>query len=239
MAGKNETPTLVVRAHAPMRRLWVIGALAVLVCVGLYLVYELGRYDAGYDRQAAAQSRVELRVQVEHLEKENHELRTRLAALDTVRIGQAREQTEIARTIGELQAQVARQSQEIAFYQKVLPEGTPELGVRVSELRISAAAQPDVYALHFTLLRTGRPDKAVTGTIGVTVEAGGGTHLDLAALTGGAHPDLPFNFRYYQNFDTELRVPAGVKPEHLTVQVRGGRSDAAPLEQSFLWSVER
>lgn len=239
MAGKKETPALVVRAHAPLRRLWIFGGLAVLVCIGLYLVYELGRYDAGYDRQAAAQSRVELKVHIEHLDKENHELRTRLAALDTVRIGQTREQTEIARTIGELQAQVARQSQEIAFYRRVLPEGTPELGVRVGELRISPGAQPNVYALHFTLLRTGRPDRPITGSIGVSVEAGGGARLDLATLTGGAHAELPYNFRYYQNFDTELHLPAGVKPEHLTVRVRGARSDAAPLEQSFLWSVER
>jgi hypothetical protein len=45
----------------------------------LYVVYELGRYNAGYDRQAVAQQRTELEVQIEHLEKANREMRTRLA----------------------------------------------------------------------------------------------------------------------------------------------------------------
>ena len=52
----------------------------------------------------------------------NRELRTRLAELDTIRIGRAREQAEVARTIGDLQAQVARQAQELAFYRGIVAQ---------------------------------------------------------------------------------------------------------------------
>ena len=71
-------------------------------------MYELGRYNAGYDRQAVAQQRTELEVKIEHLEKANREMRTQLAELDTIRVGRAHEQAEVARAMGELQAQVAR-----------------------------------------------------------------------------------------------------------------------------------
>src|ERR1700682_6596597 len=96
----------------------------------LYVVYELGRYNAGYDRQAVAQQRTELEVQIEHLEKANRELRTRFAELDTIRMGRAREQAEVARTMGDLQAQVARLSQELAFYRGVVAQGAATAGVR-------------------------------------------------------------------------------------------------------------
>src|SRR5262245_34563846 len=120
------------------RRRAIIGAV-VLVLAGfvLYVIYEWGRYDGGYDRMAASQERVEHRVALERLEKTNRELRTRLAELDTVRIGRAREQAEVARTIGDLQAQVARQAQDLAFYRGIVAQGAaPGLGIKLQQVRI-------------------------------------------------------------------------------------------------------
>ena len=39
-----------------------------------------------------------------------------LAAAEEARVGEGRERAEVARTIGELQAQVARDQQEMGFY---------------------------------------------------------------------------------------------------------------------------
>ena len=105
----NAAP-LVVRAHPPALRNVLLAAGSVIGLFALYVFYELGRYDAGYDRLAVAQQRTELEVRIEHLEKDNRELRTREAELDTIRSGGAREQAEVARSIGDLQAQIARQS---------------------------------------------------------------------------------------------------------------------------------
>src|SRR6202012_28852 len=97
--------------HTPIRRIILIASIALIGLFTLYVIYELGRYNAGYDRLAVAQQRTEEEVQIEHLEKTNHELRTKLAELDTIRVGRSREQAEVARTIGDLQAQVAREGQ--------------------------------------------------------------------------------------------------------------------------------
>jgi len=67
---------------------------------------------------------------------------------------------------------------------------------------------------------------------------GDGGPLDLAALTQGKLHDLSFNFRFYQNFDQEILIPAGFKPEHLAVEVHSNRKDVAPLVQTFIWSPE-
>ena len=134
---------LVVRAHAPALRNGAAGRRRVLIGLfALYVVYELGRYNAGYDRQAVAQQRTELEVQIEHLEKDNRELRTKVAELDTIRVGRAREQAEVARAIGDLQAQVARQSQELAFYRGVVAQGAASIGLKIEQLRITARPKP-------------------------------------------------------------------------------------------------
>jgi hypothetical protein len=66
----------------------------------------------------------------------------------------------------------------------------------------------------------------------------GTANFGLAALTAGQQQELPFSFRYYQNLDQDITIPAGVKPERLSVEVRSRRKGVAPVSQSFLWSVD-
>jgi len=143
--------------------------------------------------------------------------------------------------MGDLQAQVARQSQELAFYRGVVAQGAATLGVKIEDLRITAGAQPGVYVMHMALVRSGRSESLAAGTLQLSVdgELGGGEKtLDLAALTGGRQRDLRYDFRYFQDFDQELNLPAGFKPAHLVVEVQSNRRDVTPLSQTFLWSVE-
>lgn len=231
----------VVHRRSLVRRV-LVGFLITLICaVGLYVIYELGRYNAGYDRQAVMQQRTELEVKIEHLESDNRELRTRLVELDTIRLGRAREQAEVARSMGDLQAQVERQSQELAFYRGVVAQGAATLGVKIEDLRIRASPQPGVFTAHMALVRSGRAEALAAGTVELSVDgelAGGEKTLDLATLTAGHQRDLRYDFRYFQDFDQELTLPAGFKPAHLVVEVHSSRRDVTPLSQTFLWSVE-
>ncbi|HKT71265.1 MAG TPA: DUF6776 family protein [Steroidobacteraceae bacterium] len=246
MLGSDAKSGLVVRPHAPTRRFILVVTLILLGLFGIYIVYELGRYDGGYDRLAVAQQRTELEVKLERLEKTNRELRTQLAELDTIRIGRAREQAEVARTIGDLQAQVARQTQELAFYRGIVAQGATAVGVKVQQLRISAGTKPQRFVVHIALARSVRPDNVAAGSLGISVDgeapakAAGGDDatLELTALTAGKLHELPFSFRYFQNIDQEVVLPAGFKPEHIGVEVRSNRKDVAPLTQTFLWTVD-
>ena len=56
MLGNDGVP-LVVRQRPPVWRTALYITAGVVGVFGLYVVYELGRYDAGYDRQAVAQQR--------------------------------------------------------------------------------------------------------------------------------------------------------------------------------------
>ena len=215
--------------------------LAVLVGLfALYVAYELGRYDAGYDRQAVGQQRTELEVRIEHLEKENREMRTQLAELDTFRVGRAHEQAEVARSIGELQAQLAKQSQELAFYRGVVAQNAASIGIKIEQLRISTTDLPGVVNVHLSLVRSGRPEGDAVGTLVMSVDGaanGAAKSLDLAALTAGKVRELRYSFRYFQDIDQALTVPASFKPEQLAIEVRSAKKDVPPLTQSFLWTV--
>jgi hypothetical protein len=231
----------VVRTRAPGIRTVLSVASLLVGLFALYVVYELGRYDAGYDRQAVAQQRTELEVRIEHLQKDNREMRTQLAELDTVRVGRAHEQAEVAKAMGELQAQVAQQSQELAFYRGVVAQGAASLGIKVEQLHITAAERPGTFNVHFSLVRSGRVETDASGSFVMSLDgsAGGAAKsLDFAALTGGRTHELRYIFRYFQDYDQQLTVPADFKPEQLQIEVRSNKKDVAPLSQSFLWTVE-
>src|SRR5579863_5570752 len=239
--GAGSGAPQVVHRRSRLRRSLVALATTLMGLFGVYVVYELGRYDAGYDRQAVSQQRTELEVKIEHLEAENRGLRTRLAELDTIRLSRGREQAEVARAMGDLQAQVAKQSQELAFYRGVVAQGAATLGVKIEDLRITAAPQPNVYVAHMALVRSGRAETLATGTLLLSVDgelAGGEKTLDLATLTGGRQQNLRYDFRYFQDFDQALTLPAGFRAAHLVVEVHSNRGDVTPLSQTFLWSVE-
>jgi hypothetical protein len=241
MRATEAKPRVVIRTHAPVRRFLLLGVLPLIGLFALYVVYELGRYDAGYDRLAVAQARTELQVQIERLEKSNRELRTHLAELDMIRIGRAREQAEVSRTIVDLQAQVAHQTQELAFYRGIVAEGTPAVGAKIQQVHISRGPRTGQFVLHLALVRSVRPDNLAAGLIGVSVEgeaAGATTTVDLTTLTAGKVRELPYSFRYFQNFDQEVALPAGLKPDHVSIELRSSHKDVAPVTQTFPWSVD-
>jgi hypothetical protein len=231
-----------VRTYAPVRRVAALIAVTLLALFALYVIYELGRYNAGYDRLAVAQQRAELEAAIDHLKEANHDLSLRLAEMDTQRIGWAREQAEVSHTIGDLQAQVARQGQDLAFYRGVgAQSSTAALGVSIQQLHIGATSAPKHFRVHLTLVRSVRSDDLVNGSAVLQVEGetqGRQESLGLAALTAGAQRELRYSFRYYQNLDQEITIPDGLRPERLSVELRSSRKGIAPLSKTFMWNVD-
>lgn len=234
---------LVIRTHAPARR-WLALALALLLAlVALYAAFELGRYLGGFDAVRAAAQRAALQGRIDALIDQQHRLQVELAAAQEAQVSDVRERSEVARTIGELQAQVERQQQDLEFYRGLV---TPHAGaqpdpvVRVQQFHIVGASSGQKYLLRFTLNRTSQPERPLSGALAITVMGSqGGTPdtIGLTALTGGA-AQLPFNFRYYTNIEQSITLPAAFKPNSVTIEVRPANKGMAPYRQTFLWEVD-
>lgn len=250
-AGLTELPAqLVIRRVAPVRRVLLAAAIAIAITAAVYLTYERGRLDAGYDRAAAAEERQALEGRIAKLESANQSLSARVAELDTLRIGQTQERAELARSIGELQAQSARQTQEIAFYRSILSQGASARGegLELRDVRITPGASAGEYRVQLTLLERTQPEAEAKGTLHVSVagtQGGKPVTLDEAALTGGKRHEDAFGFRYFQTLEEDIVLPQGFRPERLTVEAKTGArpsahdaAAAAPLSQSFPWRVD-
>lgn len=212
--------------------------LGIAAFVVLYLVFEVGRYVAGYNIVSAMRERTRLTADVDRLRVANRALQARVVELQTLNVGHQREDEVVTRTISDLQGQIARQAEKLAFYRGVVAQGTPPIGLRIGEVRLSSGKVPLHFIVNISLLRADRPDGNVSGSLTLSVDGQGpdGTTLNDQALTG-SRASFRYDFRYYQELTQNLVLPPGFKPAHLTVTVRSSRTNIAPLTQTYPWSA--
>ena len=234
-------PKLVVTTYAPTRRIVTIVVLVLLVAGGVYGMFEFGRYRAQYDIVAMVKERAEYRGQIEAQEAVISELRAKVAQLESSTVGQTREREEVQRTIGDLQAQVARANQELAFFRGIVTQNANSAEVKIQQARMVATAAANKFRIRVTLVQPMKPDTVVSGVVVLSVDGeidGKPGRADFATLSGGKRREIPFTFRYLENIEEEITMPPGMKPEQLLVEVRSNRRGSAPVQQSYVWSVD-
>ncbi len=234
-------PKLVVTTYAPGRRWITIIVLLLIVAGGVYGMFEFGRYSAGFDSVAALKQRASLRREIEAHEVTILELRAKVAQLESSTVGQTREREEVQRTIGELQAQVARANQELAFFRGIVTQNANSAEVKIQQARMVATSTANKFRIRLTLVQPMKPDSVVSGVVVLSVDGevdGKPGRADFATLSGGQRREIPFTFRYLENIDQEVTVPPGMKPSQLLVEVRSNRRGSAPVQQSYVWSVD-
>jgi hypothetical protein len=247
MAGPqlNLPGKLVVRTYAPGRRVLMIAALLVLGAASLFISFELGRRKAGFDGIQAAQERTTLGARIAELEQQIRELRVQLSAGESAQMAVGRERSEVAITIGDLQAQLARAQQDLEFYRGIAnPQAAANQGalVRVQQFHVMVGnADTHTYLLRLSLNRPIHPEGTVTGTLLLSVDGernGVATTLQLPELTGSRLAELAYNFRYYANIEQPIALPADFHPARTNVEIRPSRKGVAPYRQIFVWNPE-
>ncbi len=235
------TGQLVIRRHAPWRRRILVCAGAVLATLLLYGVYEWGRYDAGHNQLAAVLERRDMQSRMQLLEQANEELRGRVTVVDTARDVDRQSYADVERTLGELQAQVLRQSEELTFYRGIVAPADGIGGLRIQRLEVLPGGSDRHFRLRLVLVQSMRQDAVVAGTVAIDLEGAlnqSPTRLSLVELGGSAAEagHMPFSFRYFQNLEQDVTLPEGFEPLAVNVEVRSGRQPA--LRQSFPWQIE-
>jgi hypothetical protein len=234
-------PKLVVTTYAPTRRWVTIVLLVLLIAGGIYGMFEFGRYRAGFDAPNAWKERHKLEAEIEAREATIQELRAKVAQLESSTVGQTREREEVQRTIGDLQAQVARANQELAFFRGIVTQNANSAEVKIQQARMVATAAANKFRIRVSLVQPMKPDTVVSGVVILSVDGevdGKPGRADFATLSGGKRREIPFTFRFLENIEEEITLPPGMKPEQLLVEVRSNRRGAAPVQQSYVWSVD-
>lgn len=232
------TGQLVVRYHTPLRRRALLVGWALLSLALIYGAYELGRYRAGYDMLSAARQRSALHAQVRELQVENGTLRRDKASAQLNREVSQRSYADVEKMVADLQAQLLRQREEVAFYRGIVSPEDGIGGLRVQRFQVVPAEVERHFKLRLVLVQSLRQNTVASGSVELEVSGLRGQEAVRLALPAiaQAHDSLPFSFRYFQDLEQEVELPADFEPHSVEIHVRSSHSPE--LRESFPWKIQ-
>ena len=216
-----------------------LGLAALVALAVFYGGFELGRVSGGYAIVSAMLERLELHRQIRALSKENKALQHRVS---TAEIGQRvdrQAQSEAQRMIGELQAETARQQQELQFYRGLVARQFGAGTLRVQELKIRPE-EGRRFRVLITLVQAAARDSVASGTLSFAIDgtrAGALVQLPLAEVEINKRREITFSLRFFQQLEVPIELPGNFLPASLQVEYRQARG-AEPSRQTFTWRVD-
>lgn len=216
-------------------------AIAMALAVSAYLIFELGRIQAKYNIVDAVSNEQTLVREIEDLELQIAGLKQEIALLHTHRDIDRKAYEVVEKNLGNLQKKIQEQRDAIAFYRGIVSPTDGGRGLRVQDLKVTKGNEDRQYHVRLVLIQVKQHDRSVKGEVGFSVE-GAQDGVDVTytleqLLPSDADSDWPFSFRYFQNFDRELYLPAGFTPEKINIEVKSRTKSIASVKQSFLWGT--
>jgi hypothetical protein len=237
--GPNDTQRLVVRRYAPWRAAAIRTGLSALVILGVWGAFEWGRSRGGYDVASAALERHAYKADIADLKTRLAEVEARRVATDVQRKVDRQSYEQVGRSLAELQARLGEQSQELAFYRSVIDPSDTISGMRIQRLKVLPGTQPRHFRVRIVLVQAARQDASAGAATDFTIDGllrGRAASLTLAAI-GTQSRVLNFSFRYFQELEAEVELPAQFVPQKLQVEVRPTKG-GTPIRQSYPWKLE-
>ena len=234
-----EPATQAAAGHRWFRWLAAAAAAAVLGLL-LALAYNRGQASAGLSAAQVALERRELVAKADRLERQNSKLNARVAELEMARKLDREAYGQVEQTLGELQSQLSRQADDLAFYKSIVSPADGVQGLRIHRFEVSPGAEPREYQLKLTLIQSMRHESVASGLVQVVVHGMEGdrpARYSVGELLGRPKAQLPFSFRYFQTIEQAVTLPEGFQAFEAEVQVRSSKL-RFPMQQSFPWKAD-
>jgi hypothetical protein len=232
------------QVHAGYRpaRYWLLGAGVVLLLLGGFALYEFGMMRAGYNRIEAMQSYDSLSDELDGSIAEGKRLRQRVAVLETAATIDKEAYRQVEIQLVDLQTQIQNQAEDLEFYKGIVNanEGS---GLRIQDFRVEKNTGERNYNLRVVLAQALRTNQKISGKVDLVIEgmrAGEADKLDVAQLISAdkASGSLKFGFRYFQDLQANITIPADFEPHKVVIRARPSGKSSKTVEEFFVWLVK-
>jgi hypothetical protein len=227
------------RRRKPLSMFALAGALTV---GSLYLAFELGRHQGGYSLLDHRRDRAELAARLAEEQAAGDELRRQLAIVETASEIDRATYDQIRTTLGELEAQIQSQEEELVFYRGIVSPQDGIAGLRIQSLEVLPADGERRHLLRLLLVQSIVHSRRLSGNVKLQLEGqrdGQMTSFDVAELVApGETYDMAYEFRYFQGLEAELQLPARFEPLNVVVEVWPNEARAERINQTFEWPSE-
>jgi hypothetical protein len=222
--------------------IWIYALLGFVALGCLYLAFELGRYQSGYSLLEYRRERAALAERLAEEQGASDELRRQLAIAETAGEIDRATYSQVESTLGELQAKIQAQEEELVFYRGIVSPQDGVAGLRIQSLEVLPSDGERRYLLRLLLVQAIVHSRRVSGAVKLQLEGiqdGQMVTFDVAELvTPGDAYDMAYEFRYFQGLEAELTLPLSFEPQRVTVEIWPNEARAERINQAFDWPVE-
>lgn len=229
---------LVVKPHRPWKDGLSFAGAALAVAVLAWATFEYGRWRAGYNQVATAREQARLVAELRGTRAENATLTDRVALLTRSSEIDETARAQVKGSITELQDEILELREELAFYRGIVAPDDHG-GLRIQSLKLARGAEERHWHYRLVLIQSIKVEQRAIGAVGLVVHGVRGGMTAALPLRDLAPPAglLPgYSFRYFQDFEGDILLPAGFTPGRIEVELQP-RGGGEVVRRSFEWAT--
>lgn len=220
--------------------LWTAAVVAVVMLVsGGYLLFRYAANHAAGELVRISRQETGLKRQLDEAQEQNASLRQRLAILERSSEIDRRATLEVRNDFARLQDKMQALRKELAFYRGIVSPADSKAGLSIQRFDLKRQASVGRYSYTLMLTQVKGNDKYAQGIVEIAVEGMQDGHskvLSLDSLRVDGGEAMKFRFRYFQDFEGEIEIPAEFEPRLLTIHARTrGKGQPPAVEKTLEW----
>lgn len=213
---------MTIRSHMSWYMRWLVNLLmmAAVAAIVWWLVENSYRIT-GFNFDEARQQIAALGEENRGLKRDLETTRTSLTERDRQLQIEKASQSELARTVAQLQDENAALKEDLGFLRNIMSSGTTPEGIGLSNLKVEPDGKPQEYRYRMLLTQGGQRRQDFKGKVQVVARVeqknvvSALTFPDVAA----GEPEGAVEFRFYQKVEGRFRIPEGATLRSVDVRV--------------------
>ena len=233
--------SLVVRPHRPVRARIIAGTAVLAILVAGWLLFEYGRYQAGYDLIEVLDEQQLLQEEIDSLNRALSEQREKSAIMERSSQIDRQANTVVKGSVLDLQNEILELKAELAFYRGIVAPDEGKVGVRIQSLKLFGAGAQRHFRYNLMLTQVLKGSRLARGKVVMVVdglEDGAPRRLSLKAVIVSGKADPKYRFKYFQSIEGELKLPDNYVPQSVTIDVVPSSNRLPKVSKSFEWVTE-
>lgn len=227
--------------YQPVYAWLVLSVVLVLLATGAYLLFESGIRYSGERVEQLTQQLGGLEGAYKVQQRANADLREQLTVLKRSSEIDRRAAREVRDEYAGLRETVMELRKQLTFYQNIVSPEDAGPGLKILKFHLEPAQEEGSFFYSLTLTQVKRNERYVRGVVEMEIEGsenGEPKVLRFSKLAAGNSKALNFKFRYFQNFEGEIRIPPQFKPRQIRILLKPrGRKQPPGIEETMDWPV--
>ena len=211
-----------VRHHSPMYGRVVFAITLTVIAAAGWGLYQLGLYNAGFNRHDADEKQMQLEQHVADLQLEKANLRDQVALASRSQQVDKQAYQQVNDNLKSLQQEILELREEVSFYRGIVSPMESSAGIRINRFKVEQTGAENIFHYNMVLTQVLKNDRSVRGKVKLFINGiqnGKPKKLKFKQVSGAKSAYLEFKFRYFQKFEGDIVLPKDFSPLQVLVEV--------------------